>query len=181
MNLVLYGIDRELLQRLALRLPASAVLHWQDSTQPTSAQDLQRGANSLVLLDFRPEYAASSTVLAEQLQQTQPDLNLMAVGATGTGQVEGVVMALRAGLRDVLVEPRRAALIAGFDAARDAALAANAMGAGISGAGPSVFAWFEDADQAHAAAGPVRAAFAAAGFDSEAWVSPLDAAGARLC
>jgi len=102
MNLVLYGIDRELLQRLALRLPASAVLHWQDSTQPTSAQDLQRGANSLVLLDFRPEYAASSTVLAEQLQQTQPDLNLMAVGATGTGQVEGVVMALRAGLRDVL-------------------------------------------------------------------------------
>ncbi len=102
MNLVLYGIDRELLPRLALRLPASAVLHWQDSTQPTSAQDLQRGANSLVLLDFRPEYAASSTVLAEQLQQTQPDLNLMAVGATGTGQVEGVVMALRAGLRDVL-------------------------------------------------------------------------------
>jgi len=102
MNLVLYGIDRELLPRLALRLPATAVLHWQDSTQPTSAQDLQRGANSLVLLDFRPEYAASSTVLAEQLQQTQPDLNLMAVGATGTGQVEGVVMALRAGLRDVL-------------------------------------------------------------------------------
>ncbi|MGE8257982.1 MAG: fimbrial protein [Stenotrophomonas sp.] len=102
MNLVLYGVDRELLPRLAARLPASAVLHWQDSAQPTSAQDLQRGANGLVLLDFRPEYAASSMVLAAQLQQTQPDLNLVAVGATGNSQVEGVVMALRAGLRDVL-------------------------------------------------------------------------------
>src|SRR5215469_3961166 len=102
MNLVLYGVDRELLPRLAARLPASAVLHWQDSAQPTSAQVLQRGANGLVLLDFRPEYAASSMVLAAQLQQTQPDLNLVAVGATGNSQVEGVVMALRAGLRDVL-------------------------------------------------------------------------------
>ncbi|MNV89330.1 homoserine kinase [compost metagenome] len=55
------------------------------------------------------------------------------------------------------------------------------MGAGISGAGPSVFAWFEDADQARAAAEPVRMAFAAAGFDSDAWVSPLDAPGACLC
>ena len=88
---------------------------------------------------------------------------------------------VRAGLRDVLVEPRRAGLIGGFEAARDAALSAQAMGAGISGAGPSVFAWFEDADQARAAAAPVQAAFAAAGFDSDAWVSPLDAPGARLC
>ena len=88
---------------------------------------------------------------------------------------------VRAGLRDVLVEPRRAGLIAGFDATKAAALAAGAMGAGISGAGPSVFAWFEDADRASAAAAPVRAAFAAAGLDSEAWVSPLDAPGAHLC
>ena len=98
-----------------------------------------------------------------------------------SGCHRGDASLVRAGLRDVLVEPRRAALIAGFEAARDAALAANAMGAGISGAGPSVFAWFEEADQAHAAVAPVRAAFAAAGFDSDAWVSPLDAAGARLC
>ncbi|HIE5094449.1 homoserine kinase [Stenotrophomonas maltophilia] len=88
---------------------------------------------------------------------------------------------VRAGLRDVLVEPRRSGLIDGFEAARDAALSAQAMGAGISGAGPSVFAWFEDADQAQAAAAAVQAAFAAAGFDSDAWVSPLDAPGARLC
>ena len=87
---------------------------------------------------------------------------------------------VRAGLRDVLIEPRRAPLIVGFDAARDAALAAGAMGASISGAGPSVFAWFETREQALRAAADVRMAFAGAGFDSQAWVSPLDAPGARL-
>ncbi|MFZ6694315.1 homoserine kinase [Stenotrophomonas acidaminiphila] len=87
---------------------------------------------------------------------------------------------VRAGLRDVLVEPRRAPLIAGFAAAQQAALAAGAMGASISGAGPSVFAWFETAEAAQAAAPEVRAAFAAAGFDSQSWVTPLDSPGARL-
>ena len=87
---------------------------------------------------------------------------------------------VRAGLRDVLVEPRRAPLIAGFAAAQDAALAAGAMGASISGAGPSVFAWFEDRASAEAAAAPVCAAFAGAGHESQAWVSPLAAPGAVL-
>lgn len=87
---------------------------------------------------------------------------------------------VRAGLADVLIEPRRAPLITGFDAAKAAALAAGAMGASISGAGPSVFAWFEDRDTALAAAPKVQSAFAAAGFDSQSWVSPVNSPGARL-
>lgn len=87
---------------------------------------------------------------------------------------------VRAGLRDVLVEPRRAGLIGGFHSARDAALAAGAMGASISGAGPSVFAWFERRDAALAAQAAVQQAFADAGFDSQGWVSPLNAPGAQL-
>ncbi len=87
---------------------------------------------------------------------------------------------VRAGLRDVLVEPRRAPLIAGFDAAKRAALAQGAMGASISGAGPSVFAWYETRAAAEAAAPAVQAAFADAGFDSQAWVSPLASPGAHL-
>ena len=85
---------------------------------------------------------------------------------------------VRAGLNDVLVEPRRAPLIAGFDAAKRAALEAGAMGASISGAGPSVFGWFETRAEAEAAAPKIRAAFADVGFDSQAWVSPIDAPGA---
>ncbi|MCD9086660.1 homoserine kinase [Stenotrophomonas sp. SY1] len=87
---------------------------------------------------------------------------------------------VRAGLADVLVEPRRAPLIGGFDAAKQAALGAGAMGASISGAGPSVFAWYENRDAALAAAPKVQVAFAAAGFESQSWVTPLNSPGASL-
>jgi homoserine kinase len=87
---------------------------------------------------------------------------------------------VRAGLSDVLVEPRRAPLIVGFAAAKRAALEAGAMGASISGAGPSVFAWFETRAAAEAAAAGVQAAFHEAGFDSQAWISPINATGAEV-
>jgi len=43
-------------------------------------------------------------------------------------------------LQDVVAEPYRKKLIPGFDAAKNAALTSGALGAGISGSGPSVFA-----------------------------------------
>jgi homoserine kinase len=87
---------------------------------------------------------------------------------------------VRAGLNDVLVEPRRAPLIVGFEAAKCAALAAGAMGASISGAGPSVFGWFETRAQAKMAAPSIQEAFASAGFESQAWVSPINSAAAKV-
>ncbi len=87
---------------------------------------------------------------------------------------------VRAGLNDVLVEPRRAPLIVGFDAAKAAMLAGGAMGASISGAGPSIFGWFEDRASAQAAAPAVQQAFVQAGFESQAWVSRIAAPGAYL-
>ena len=92
----------------------------------------------------------------------------------------GDAQLVRAGLKDVLVEPRRSPLIVGFDAAKQAALDAGAMGASISGAGPSVFGWFEARAQAEVAAPAIQAAFAAAGFDSQAWVSPLNSPAAKV-
>ncbi len=87
---------------------------------------------------------------------------------------------VREGLRDVLIEPRRASLIAGFDDVKQAALEAGAMGSSISGAGPSVFAWFEKKVTAESAAASMRTAFAAAGFDSQAYVSAVAGPAAEL-
>lgn len=87
---------------------------------------------------------------------------------------------VRAGLSDVLVEPRRAPLIPGFMAVKQAALDAGAMGASISGAGPSVFAWFQTRAQAEAAIGPMQAGFMGAGVRSQAWVSRIDGPRAEL-
>jgi homoserine kinase len=87
---------------------------------------------------------------------------------------------VRDGLRDTLVEPRRARLIPGFDAVKQAALAAGALGASISGAGPSVFAWFEHHDAAQAAGRRMAAAFAGAGLGSDVLVSPVAGPAAQV-
>ena len=102
------------------------------------------------------------------------------LGLVLAGCFRGDAELVSAGLRDVLVEPRRAPLIAGFEAVRAAAMGAGAMGAGISGAGPSVFAWFESRALAESAAPAMRAAFAEAGSDSEVFVSPVAGPAATL-
>jgi homoserine kinase len=102
------------------------------------------------------------------------------LGLVLAGCFRGDAALVRAGLRDLLVEPRRAPLIAGFREVQDAALKAGAMGSSISGAGPSVFAWFEDRAGAESATAAMQAAFAAAGFDSQAYVSPVAGPAAGL-
>jgi len=87
---------------------------------------------------------------------------------------------LRAGLKDVLVEPRRAHLIPGFAAVKQAALDAGAFGASISGGGPSVFAWFENRNGAEAAVFSMQSAFAAVGLASDVYISPVEGPKARL-
>lgn len=90
-----------------------------------------------------------------------------------TGLQRGDFTLIRAGLQDVLVEPRRAHLIPGFAQVKAAALAHGALGASISGGGPSAFAWFESRSAAQAAAPAMRQAFIEAGFDARAHVSPV--------
>ena len=97
-----------------------------------------------------------------------------------TGCYRGEAALVREGLSDVLVEPRRAPLIPGFTQVKQAALDHGAMGASISGAGPSVFGWFEDRASAEAASRDMRAAFAAAGHDSDVLVAPIDGPAARV-
>lgn len=92
-----------------------------------------------------------------------------------TGLLRGDLQLIRDGLRDVLVEPRRAPLIPGFAAVKAAALDHGALGASISGGGPSVFAWFASKAEAEAAAPAMRCGFVDAGFDARAYVSPVTA------
>jgi len=86
---------------------------------------------------------------------------------------------IRESLLDVIIEPQRQVLIPGFNAVKQAALDARALGCSISGAGPTVFAWAEEQDAERVRAGMV-AAFKAHGLDSDSWVSAIDRQGARL-
>lgn len=96
------------------------------------------------------------------------------------GCFRGEAALVREGLRDVLVEPRRAALVPNFARVKQAALDHRALGASISGAGPSVFGWYEQRAEAEAAALAMAAAFAEGGLDSDSFVAPVDGPAATL-
>jgi homoserine kinase len=87
---------------------------------------------------------------------------------------------IRQGLDDVLVEPRRAALIPGFAAVKRAALAAGALGSSISGAGPSVFGWFRGRAAAELGGAAMQRAFAGVGLATSLLVSPVAGPAAGL-
>lgn len=96
------------------------------------------------------------------------------------GCFSGDLELVRRGLSDVLVEPRRAPLVPGFAAVKRAALEAGALGASISGAGPSVFAWCAGRATAERAANAMSVAFRTVDLDSDVFMSPVDVPGARI-
>lgn len=105
-----------------------------------------------------------------------------------TARLAGVIAGCQAGdfdllrrsLEDVLVEPRRAGLVPGFMAAKQAALGAGALGCSLSGSGPAVFAWCEGEEAAREISGVLADELGRDGTTVEAFVSPVDAPGAAL-
>jgi homoserine kinase len=83
-------------------------------------------------------------------------------------------------LQDVLVEPKRAPLVAGFAEVKKAALKAGALGFSLSGSGPSVFALCRSGESAEAAARAVEEQWNEWGVATESWVSPISESGAHV-
>ena len=83
-------------------------------------------------------------------------------------------------MQDLIAGPQRATAITGFEAARDAALGAGAIGFAVAGSGPSVFAWVRSMGQAAAVESAVLGAFKSRGVDAQGWVSRLGCAGAHV-
>jgi len=96
------------------------------------------------------------------------------------GCFEGDLSRMGRSMVDRIVGPARSSLIPGHDRARDGAVRAGALGFGIAGSGPSVFAWSSSPDTARAVERELRAAFAAAGLDTDSWISPVSRRGARV-
>ena len=96
------------------------------------------------------------------------------------GCERGDAALVRKGLSDVLVEPRRAPLIEGFAQVKRAALDLGALGASISGGGPSVIAWFVSKHAATQAGAAMAQAFAHAGFASDIHITPIAGPAAQV-
>jgi homoserine kinase len=83
-------------------------------------------------------------------------------------------------LQDVVIEPLRKKLIPFFDELKRAALHSGALGAGISGAGPSVFALCRGRDQAEKTAFAMHQAYVETGIEFDMHISAIDPEGVRI-
>ena len=82
-------------------------------------------------------------------------------------------------LRDFVIEPQRRDLVPGFLRVKDAALEAGALGASLSGSGPSVFAWCRK-EHADGVRQSMTRTFVDGGTRCDSWISRVDAPGARV-
>ncbi|MDX2196849.1 MAG: homoserine kinase [Cytophagales bacterium] len=80
-------------------------------------------------------------------------------------------------MQDVIIEPLRAILIPGFYDVKNAAIAAGALGGGISGSGPSVFALSKSANTAHLVGNAMVNEFHKLGINSDLFVSGVNKKG----
>ena len=83
-------------------------------------------------------------------------------------------------LKDMLIEPRRAALIPAFYSVQRAALQAGALGCSISGSGPSVFALCRNDQDAERVRSAVTSAWESAGVPCDSWTGSICSSGARV-
>lgn len=80
-------------------------------------------------------------------------------------------------LQDVVIEPVRSILIPGFNEIKAAALNAGALGGGISGSGPSVFALSKGKDKALNVADAIRLAYEPFGISFDIHISNINEKG----
>ncbi len=83
-------------------------------------------------------------------------------------------------LEDIIVEPIRSILIPLFPEVKKAAMNAGALGSGISGSGPSMFALSEGRETAEKVAEAMKQVYADSGIDYEIYVSGINAQGAKV-
>jgi homoserine kinase len=86
---------------------------------------------------------------------------------------------IRRSLHDVIIEPQRATAISCFAEVKAAALKAGALGASISGSGPSIFALSEDSNASNVAMA-MEQACRSFGLECQSWVSPMVTPGAHV-
>ncbi|WP_440994006.1 homoserine kinase [Cysteiniphilum litorale] len=93
---------------------------------------------------------------------------------------EGDLVRFKKHFVDVLVEPKRKVLINGFDQAKQKAMELGALGFGISGSGPAVFALSSNEDAAAVIANELVKVFAKEGLSAEKYITSLSAKGGQI-
>ena len=107
---------------------------------------------------------------------------------TQTGNLGGLIAGLYTNdyeligrsLQDVIIEPLRKHLIPNFDSVKSAALKNGALGSGISGAGPSIFALCKGNENAEKVALAMRESYQNTGIVFDMHVSKINPNGVKI-
>lgn len=83
-------------------------------------------------------------------------------------------------LHDVIVEPHRSKLIPHFDDVKQAVLTAGALGAGISGSGPSIFSLSNGLEMAKKVKNAMESVYSKTGIAFELHVSKINTKGVKI-
>jgi homoserine kinase len=83
-------------------------------------------------------------------------------------------------LKDTIAEPIRSAFIPGFEQVRNESVKAGALGCGISGSGPTMFALSTDHAKATKVGEVMQLEFLKNNLKSEVYVSKVNQEGARI-
>ncbi len=83
-------------------------------------------------------------------------------------------------LEDVIIEPLRSILIPEFETIKEAAIDHGALGCGISGSGPSVFALSKSLENADNVAKAIREVYNKTGLDFDIHVSKINTTGIKV-
>ncbi len=127
-------------------------------------------------------------VKTEDARKVMPSEIPLKTAVSQWANVGGLISGLHAGdfdligrsLVDHVAEPARKALIPHFDEVKSASLDAGALGAGISGSGPSIFALSEGMETANKVKEAMNAVYKDSGIDFSIYVSRISTAGARV-
>ena len=198
MNALLgFPLDERALLDAALEAEAAVAGRHADNVAPAllGGVILVRSVDPLDLV--RLPYPESLRVVLVQPEQRLPTAQARAVlpsvveravAVRQSANVAAMVVALTSGdldllrraLDDGIAEPARAPLLPGFREAKEAALAAGALGCSISGAGPTSFAFAPNDAEAESIGAAMCVAYQTRGVRATSRVARIDARGARL-
>ena len=124
--------------------------------------------------------AEARSVLPAQISRAAALHQAAQVGAMVAALAAGDYDLLGRAIDDRIAEPVRMALLPGFREAKQAALAAGALGSSISGGGPTAFALVRGQPAGNRVAAAMAAAYTKCGHRCEVRVAQIDRQGARV-
>ncbi|WP_298419637.1 homoserine kinase [uncultured Kordia sp.] len=122
----------------------------------------------------------SRSVLKQNISLKESIIQIGNLGGLISGLYTSDYDLIGRSLHDEIVEPLRSILIPGFKEVKESAIACGALGAGISGSGPSIFALSKGKEMAEKVAKTMTETYKTLNIDYDVHVSKINSKGCRI-